>query len=208
MHALLLTILAMTLTPAAALDRLLAAPHGLNPALVAQAEAACAHSSGFQLVDRWADFALLGKSPLEEFKARNAFVMLTTVCGPKGVDLAVKKLRDARKARDTAWAQSLARVDPKKPRPDTKATELFRFVERLVTIERQGMQMFGAAHNDALVQDLLPRVQSDTFLQLAMIASFSQVAAGDPAVKQELTKLKKNTKSAELIAAIDAWFKL
>lgn len=210
MHSLILTILAMTLTPGEEIDRILASPHGIDSTLAARAEAACADPDGWQMVDKWSDPELLrpGKSPLEVYKATNAFVVLSTMCGKQGASEAVKKLQAARKARDAAWADLLARVDPKNPKPDPAAKELLGFVEGLFTVERQGMQMFGAAKDDSLLADLLLRVQTDAPLQLAMIAYFSAVAPGDSSVKQELTKLRNNTKNKELIAAIDAWLAL
>ncbi|MFZ5443371.1 MAG: hypothetical protein ACOZQL_25410 [Myxococcota bacterium] len=210
MHTLLMTLLAVTLPPSEEVERILASPHGIDATLAARAKADCLDPDGWKMVDGWADPDLLhpSKSPLEIYKATNAFVVLTRMCGPKGMDAAVVKLQAVRKARDTSWASLQALVDPKNPKPNPAAKDLLGFVEQLYTIERQGLQMFGAAGSNALVKDLLPRVQTDTPLQLAMVTYFSATAPGDPAVKQELTALRAKTKSKELVAAIDAWLKL
>lgn len=210
LSSLVLSLLTLTTPPEVELERLMLAPHGLTPAFAARARIDCADPAGLQMVITWADPARVPnvKRPLEKHKILNALGMLFSVCGTKGHDLAVARLRDTRAQRDKAWSKLSAMLNPKATKPDPLATALFQEADWLATMERLLLWGAAASKDDALVPDLLPRVQTDEPMQLEMIAYFAAVARGRADVKTELLKLRSNTKSKPLIDAIDAWLAL
>jgi hypothetical protein len=209
MTALLLALLTASPAPSV-VQRLLSPRHGIPPSMHAEYAALCLDAASVDELVGWTspEHFLPSKGTLTNSRASVAFEVLETWCGIKGQDLTLKGLRTIRQTRDAAWVSFNAGIA--KAQKDLKAREQTRehhgHWERLVEVEKASLIRFGAAKNPELVADLLPRVQKDVPLQLAMVTYFTAVARGDSDVATELETLRQNTNSKELQQAIDTWF--